>query len=491
MQKPDIRTYYSGAIIFVAKLITVATGIIFTVIVLNSLSEQDYGAMGAFINIIIPYFTILSGPITFWTMRFAARDKEGATKTSIVGNMGVSVIATLVYFAALPLFTTPQQLAKNLLVYLVAAAQIIETYLIGAFEADLQARRPHFVGYGLLTGEILKVLFVYFLVAILQLGLLGAMLSLTVAFAFKIAFYFKLVWKELRRKIVFSYIKEWLKGSMFTLYNVVGNQIAVITFVMLIYYGGITGYGYYYASSQIASIIAYSTFLAFALTPKLLADPKVDEVTASLKYVLMFAIPMTAGVLAIPNSYLVFLKENGEFIIATPILRILAIDALISTISTIWTYVLYGIERVDEKAEIPFRQVARSRLFIAFSLPYIHSAITLPITFYALTNLAGNNLVLIAMYVTGINLVARSITFLILYTVMREDIKIRIPWKNIGIYVAASAVMALVLFLAHPVSRLSTVLFTGIGAIIYVTVLIAVDKETRMLTHTVMKVIRR
>ena len=245
MKKSEIRTHYSGAMIFVAKLITVATGIIFTVTVLNSLSEPDYGTMGAFLNIIIPYFTILSGPITFWTMRFAARDKEGVTKTSIVGNMGVSLIATLVYFAALPLFTTSQELAKYLLVYVVAAAQIAETYLIGAFEADLQARRPHFVGYGLLVGEILKVLFVYFLVAKLQLGLLGAMLSLTVAFAIKIGFYFKLVWKELRQKIVFSYIKEWLKGSMFTVYNVVGNQIAVIVFVMLVYYGGTTGYGYY------------------------------------------------------------------------------------------------------------------------------------------------------------------------------------------------------------------------------------------------------
>jgi len=274
------------------------------------------------------------------------------------------------------------------------------------------------------------------------------------------------------------------------LYNVVGNQIAVIAFIMLVYYGGTTGYGYYFASSQIASIIAYSTFLAFALTPKLLVDPNVEEVTASLKYVLMFAIPMTAGVLAIPNSYLVFLKENGEFTIATPILMILAVDALVSTISTIWTYALYGIEKVDEKAEIPFRQVAKSRLFIAFSLPYIHSAITLPITFYALTNLAGNNLVLIAIYVTGINLIARSITFLILYNVMREEINIRIPWKNIGEYVAASSVMALVLFLAHPVSRLSTALLTGIGAILYVTVLIAVDKETRTLTRTVMKAIR-
>jgi O-antigen/teichoic acid export membrane protein len=489
LEKAELSTHFSGAILFATKLISVATGIFFTITVLNSLSKTDYGAMGAFINVIIPYFTILSGPITFWTMRFAARDKEGATKTSIVGNAAVSVIATLVYFAALPLFTTPQGLEKYLLVYIVVATQIIETYLITAFEASLQAKRPHFVGYGLLVSEILKVLFVYFFVVTLQLGLLGAMLSLTVAFAVKIAFYLRAVWKELKQKIVSDYIKEWLKGSTFTLYNVAGNQIAVITFIMLLIYGGTTGYSYYYASSQIANIIAYTTFLAFALTPRLLADPNIEEATVSLKNVLMFAIPMTAGVLAIPSSYLVFLKESGEYTVATPILMILAIDALVSTISTIFTYVLYGIEKVDEKAEIPFKQVAKSRLFIAFSLPYVHSAIALPIAFYALTNLAGNNLVLIAMYVTGINLVARSITFLVLYGVLRKDFKIRIPWKSIVKYVAASASMALVLFFAHPVSRPSTLLFTGIGALIYAVVLMTVDKETRTLARTILRAV--
>lgn len=490
MEKEEIRTHYSGMILFASKLITVATGIVFTLTVANSLSQNDYGVMGIFVTVIIPYFTILSGPITFWTMRFAARNKEGATKTGIVGNMAVGAIATLVYFAVLPFVTTSQGLENYILVYAVAAAQIIEIYLIAVFEACLQAKRPHFVGYGLLVGEILKVLFVYLLVIRLPLALLGAIVSLIAALAIKIAFYFKIVWKELKQKIALSYIKEWLKGSAFNLYNIAGDRIAATVFVMLTLYGGTIGYGYYYAALQIANIIAYSTFLAFALTPKLLADPNIDEATASLKNVLMFAVPMTAGVLALPSSYLVFLKESGEYVVAAPVLMILAIDALISTVSAIFTYILYGIEKVDEKAEIPFRQVMKSRLFIAFSLPYVHSAITLPIAFYALANLAGNNPVLVAMYVTGINTVARSATFVVLYHVLRKDVKIKIPWKSIGKYVVASSVMALVLFFAHPVRRSSTLLYTGIGGLIYIVLLMAMDKETRALPRTLLNEIR-
>ena len=81
---------------------------------------------------------------------------------------------------------------------------------------------------------------------------------------------------------------------------------------------------------QISNIITYSAFVAFALQPRLLAKSDLGEATVSLKRVLMFAIPMTAGVLALPGSYLVFLKQNGDYVPATPILVILAVDSLIA-----------------------------------------------------------------------------------------------------------------------------------------------------------------
>lgn len=491
MEKQEIRTHYSGAILFASKLLSVATGIIFTLTVANSLSQSDYGAYGALVNTIIPYFTILSGPIAFWAMRFAARDKKGAIKTGLVGNLAVSAIATLVYFAALPLVTASQGLEKYVLVYLVAALQIVELYLITAFEAGLQAKRPHFVGYGLLVGEVLKVVFIYLFVIRLQLAIFGAILSLIVAFAIKIVFYFDVIWKELKQKIALSYIKEWLKGSPFNLYSIGGDRLAALIFIMLLYYGGTIGYSYYYASVQIANIITYSTFLAFALTPKLLADTNLDEATTSLKNVLLFAVPMAAGVIAIPSSFLMFLKETGEYTVAAPVLIILAIDALVSTISTIYTYVLYGVEKVDEKAEIPFRQVAKSRLFVSFSLPYVHSLLTLPIAFYALTYLTGNNPVLVAEYVTAITLVGHAVSFVILYLVLRKDVKVKIPWIRIGKYVASALVMGLVLFFAHPARRTTTLLFTGIGGLIYIVVLMAIDKETRILAGTILQMVSK
>lgn len=489
MEKKEIRTHYSGAIIFAAKLTTVATGIAFALIVANSLPQSEYGIVGVF-NIIIPYFTLLSGAISFWTMRFVARGTEGATKTGVIANVTLAVIATLVYLLLFPLISPGFNLQNYLTVYLIMAGQVVEIYLITVLESSLQGNQPEYVGYGLLTGEIFKLAFCYVFVVWRQLGLLGVALSIVSAFAIKVAFYIKVVLRELRQKLVFSYVKEWVKGSTFNIYSIIGDRIAASLFLMLALYGTEIATSYYYATSQIANIITYSTFLAFALTPTLLADKKIGEATMSLKLVLMLAVPMAVGVLALPGSYLLFLKENGDYVVATPVLMILAIDALILTISSVFTSVLYGVETVDGKGKIPFREMVKSRIFVAFSFPYLQAAITLPATFFALTVFAHNDPLQVAIYVTGINTIGHTVMFFVLYYVLRKTVKVPIPWRTIGKYIISSAAMAAILFFTHPARRLTTLVVTAIGGAVYIGVLLAIDKDTRNLARTSINILQ-
>lgn len=480
MEKREIRTHYSGVIVFAAKLVTVATGIVFVLIVANLLSQSEYGILGNF-NIIVPYFTILSGAISFWTMRFVARGAEGATKTGLVANLILSAIAAMIYLALLPIISPTFGLENYLAVYLIFVGQVIETYLITVLESSLQGNKPEYVGYGLLVGEILKLAFCVVFVVWQHWALPGVALSIVVAFAIKIGFYLKVISSELRQKLTFSYVREWIRGSAFNIYNIIGDRIAAILFLMLSLYGTQYAVSYYTAAAQIANIIAYSSFLAFALTPKLLAENKIGEATTSLKLVLMFAIPMTIGVLSLPSSFLVFMKLSGEYVVAAPVLMILAIDALILTTSTVFNYVLQGIERVDEKAKIPFRKVVRSRLFVAFSLPYLQAAIALPATFYALTVFARGDPLQVVIYATGINAIGHVVTFLVMYYVIRRAVKVQIPWRNIGKYIISSAAMAAILYFVHPSGRLSTLIVTAIGGGVYISVLLAIDTETRTL----------
>jgi hypothetical protein len=284
-------------------------------------------------------------------------------------------------------------------------------------------------------------------------------------------------------------VREWLKGSIVNIYYLIGAQIAAILFILLFVFGGAASRGEYAAATTISNIISYSIFLSFALYPKLLAENSLEHVPTSLKMVLMFAIPMTAGVLAIPDSFLIILRQ--EYREVAPLLSVLALDSFIATISQFFIWVVFGVEKLDEEAKIPIKQLMKSNIFKVYTLSYIHAAITLPIAFFVLTNFALNQPMVAAMCVATINMATRFAMFLVLCVIVYKTVKISIPWKIIAKYVFASAVMAIVLFLIPHQERLSLALgMTAMGAIFYFALLMVVDKETRKLASIIWQEIR-
>jgi len=480
---------YSGFVIFAAKMLSIVTGLLFQLMVARSTTISDYGIWFN-ISDLTAYFTIFAGVFPFWALRFTARNKKGAIKTGFATNLTLSIIAAMVYLLLIPLTTSMLGISqKYVLLYLLASMQIIEVYILNSLESCIQAKMPHTLGYALILAEMSKVILGYTLIIRLQLSLFGALISIVVGIAVQLTYYSRLLIEELKEKVTWTYIREWAKASIANIYNVIGNQIAALIFIMLFNYGGKAARGNYGAAAQIANIITYSSFLAFALYPKLLSEKSSKDISIALKMVLMFALPMTAGALSIPDSYLTLL--NSEYIEAWPILIVLAIDAFVATISSFFNFVLYGFERLDEKAKISFRELVKSRLFIAFSLPYIHSAITLPATFYVLTNYTQNQPVPSALAVAIINSTARFAMFLILYTMVRRMTEIKIPWRNIAKYLFASAVMATVVYtIPHPTRIYLTLSVTALGGIIYLALLMAIDKETRTLAHSVWQEIK-
>lgn len=478
--------------IFASKMLSMVTGLIFQFMIARSTGDEY--DLWFNINDILMYFTLLTGVLPFWVMRFVAREKEGAAKTGLLSNLAVSVTATIIYLSVVSMIIstlgiTEKYGAQYLLLYFVASLQIIELYTLSLLEACLQASIPQTIGYGLFIQQFCKVIIGYVLIIQFRLPLLGAIIGTIAALALQITYYFKLLAKELKQRIKWEYMKEWLKGSMVNIYNVVGNQIAALIFIMLFVYGGEGARGRYGAATQIANVISYSSFLAFALYPKLLAERKREDITTSLKMVLMFAVPLTAGAIALSDSYITLLKE--EYQDSAAILIVLAIDVLVLTISGIYTAVLLGIERVDENAKISFKELARSRMFIAFSLPYFHSAITIPMSFHILTTYATNQPLQAALSVGIINSSAHFAMFVLLYLMVRKIVKVDIPWTSIGKYVFASAVMATVLFvMPHPTRISLTLATTALGGIIYLALLMAIDKETRTLPKAIWREIK-
>jgi hypothetical protein len=497
LEKKDIRMEYSGFVIFAAKMISVVSGLIFAYMVARELlvtapgTNKTYYDLWFNVTTDVPaYFTLMAGVFPFWVMRFATRGKEGSIKTGILANLAISGIAALVYVLLIPLITAGLGISQAYLgVYFIVAILIVEMYSISILEAGLQAKMPQTIGYGLIVQQIARVILGYVLIMNFHLLLLGAVVANLAAYAPQILYYFKLLALELKQKIKREYITEWLKGSLVNIYNVVGNQIASYIFIMLFTYGGENGRGELGAGATIVNVITYSSFLAYALYPKLLAERKSEHITTALKMVLMFAIPLTVGAIALSDSYIRILTD--KYTDAGPVLIVLAMDSFVVVISGFYSTVLFGVENVDEGSRLSLRQLAKSRLFVVFSLPYLHSLITIPTALYVLSNYARNQAFQAALYVSVINAVARLTTFLILYIVVRKMIKMHIPWKTIAKYVLAAAVMGTILYvLPHPTRTYLILAETAVGGLIYLLIIMAIDKETRALPRSLLRALK-
>jgi hypothetical protein len=372
-------------------------------------------------------------------------------------------------------------------------------YALTLFESCLQAITPQTIGYGLLVQQVGKVALGYVLIVQMGQPLIGALVATIVAIGIQTFYYVRMLADQFKQKIRWGYIKQWVKGSLANIYTVIGGQIAAYVFIMLYDMGGAGGRGRYGAAATITNVISYASFLAFALYPKLLADRKKEDITTSLKMVLMFAIPMTLIAVVMANSFITLLRQDYQD--ASIVLVVLALDALVLVTSNIFGAVLFGMERVDQDAKISFKDLVRSRLFIGFSLPYVNSAITLPLAYYVLTTYAFNQPLQAAFYVSIIILIGHLIMFSIWYTIASKTIEIDIPWKSISKYVLASAVAATLLFLLpHPAAPSVTattmeiifhiaqvLVLTGVGAVVYLVIVMTIDKEARMLPKAILK----
>jgi hypothetical protein len=211
-----------------------------------------------------------------------------------------------------------------------------------------------------------------------------------------------------------------------------------------------------------------------------------------MKTVLMFALPMTVGAISLSSSYIVLLRPETTAMYpgAEWVLVVLALDSLVTVVSGIYGSVLTGVETVDRE-RLSFKSLVRSKLFRFYSLSYVQSAITIPTTYYILTTYALHQPLVAAFSVCVVNSAVRFAMFLILVIIVRGMFKIAIPWKSIAKYGLASAVMGVVLFLLPYTNRVSTTLaWTGVGGIVYLAVLMAIDKESRGLPKAILQEIR-
>ena len=489
MVNGEVRLKYSGIVIFLARLLSVGTGLVFTLMVTRSLSSEIFGIYGN-LSDVLAYFALATGIFPFWAVRFAARDHKGSLSTVLLANIAIAVPSSIIYLVLLPTVLPILQVSIDyMVVYLLISIQIIENYVLTAIEAMLQAKKPQTIGFGLIVHETSKVCMGYVLILLFEKGLFGVVFSIIMAIFLQLLFYIKTIIPALHEKINWSYAKEWIKASPFNMYGILGQRLADSILLLLFIYGGKVARGYYGAAFTIANIVGYSSLIGYALYPRLLSKTQPEDITSSLKMVLMFAMPMTFGAIIMADSLLTIL--NIEYSAAIPILVLLSIDMLISCFSSVFGSVVYGAERLDAEAKIPLRKMIKSKLFLLLSLPYIQAAISLPLAYYALNYVAATA-VDSAFFIASIILVIDSGLITIRYILAQKSLPFRMPLKQILKYVGAAAAMALLLYVLPRPTRLTmTVALTLLGGCAYFVVLVVIDSESRGVVRDVLKEILR
>ena len=90
-----IRVTYTGLISLIGGIISIFTGIIFTLIITRSVTPEEYGTWGLIIGL-ITYVTLIGPIVSYWSTRDTVRNIQSG-KTAILSSLLLSIGAISTY----------------------------------------------------------------------------------------------------------------------------------------------------------------------------------------------------------------------------------------------------------------------------------------------------------------------------------------------------------------------------------------------------------
>jgi hypothetical protein len=364
----NIRVTYSGLIGFTVGIVSVITGLIFTLIVTRQLTQAEFGTWGL-IGTLISYVIFIEPVISYWTVREISR-KELSGKTSIFTTSFVSVGAILVYIVIS--FFVGEQVGVSFEILLFSSLLIPMMFLNKTLNAINNASKPHATSYGLLAFETIKIpvglVFVYFL----QMGLEGAIiasLGAYIASNIVLAIYAK---DHLKAKFNKEFPKKWLKLFWVPLYPGISAIILNLDVAIFsILTNSVLGIALFAAASTVTGLIAHSYLISKAIYPKLLGGGDRGFVQENMVRFLYFSIPLTA--MAIVYARPALFALNPIYDIAAIIVPFMALKVFMVMFSGVLTAPILGVDKVDTNKKAVFKDYLKSSLFRLPTYRMIHN----------------------------------------------------------------------------------------------------------------------
>lgn len=494
----NIRVTYSGFIAFTVALISVITGLFFTLMVTRRLSPEEFGTW-AIIGSLISYFLIVELTISFWTTRQIARG-ENVGKTSFLSSIVVSSGLIPIFIVVAFLFSEITNIDYDVMIF---ATILLPLTLVSQTLTGINlGHKPHAISYSLLIFESLKIPTALLFVIILDLGLVGAIAATIIAYCGKIILQSYFARNKIKGKFNFSTLYRWIKLSWIPVYSNIASLIwSLDVIVYSLITGSVIGVAYYAASVSITALIAHSGMISQALYPKLLAKGGHDFIKENLNQLLYFSIFLLGISILFAKPALFAL--NPVYKDASLIVIFFAFRTFFYVITGVLYKILMGLETVDLNEKQTYRMLAKSKLFYVptlVNIHYISYILIIIVTIFILNQQGIDELEMVVWW--SVIALSLQIPFFIYATyLVKKETKISFPIIRVIKYIFGIAVCFIVYFLTsdslieYHISIYDylpgLILEFLLCSIVYFIITYFIDKNTRNLFKSILTEIRR
>jgi len=492
----EIRVTYSGLIGLVIGLATVITGMIFILIVTRSLTPEELGTWGL-IGGLVTYVIILEPMISYWTTREIARGIDSG-KTAVLSSGIFSIVGILAFLVIAFLVSKPT--GANVDVLYFAALMIPFSFLNRTLSSIALGWKPQVNSYGVIIFDVAKIPAAIIFIHFMDLGLIGAILSLIVAYIPSIIVLAIASRSKLQKSFNKDYLKNWLKLAWLPSYIKFPNVVVLDVLAFSLLTGSVVGLAYWVAAFTIGTAVRYSSQITRPVYPKLLSGGRKEYLQVNLMRLFFFTFPFMAISIAFAKPALFAL--NPLYDVAVLVVIFITIRSFIRLLGSTFTQALQGIEKVDTKQSTQ-KDYLKSKLFYLPSIRLIRRGVylsALTIGLFLLIQSDTSQIDLVIYWSIILFVVEIPFTIYFYYLVRKNfplslDVIIIMKYLVISVGVFGGMYLLMEEFLEYEsnifefLSNLIPFLLLGVSAYFGLTYL--VDKRTRKLAKAILSEITK
>jgi len=489
----SIRVTYSGLIGLVIGLSTIITGLTFVIIVTRSLTQNELGTW-SLIGALLSYVIISEPIISYWALRETARGSDSG-KTAVVSSTIFSIGAIFVYLVIT--YFVGSKTDADLEILFFGALMLPFMFINRTLSAISRGWKPQVNSYGILVFDIVKIpgalVFIYFF----ELTVLGAILSLIVAYIASIIVLIILTRDKINSKIQFKYLKKWFKMAWLPSYIQFPNMVVLDVLIFSLITGSVFGLAYWTTAFTVGTLVKHSRQITGAVYPKLLEGGSKEYLQENLTRLFYVAFPMLA--LSIVFAKPILFALNPIYDVVVLVVVFITLRAFAKILADLFAQSLQGIEVVDVKADSTYMDYLKSKLFYVPTIRLIQRGIYLGTLAIGLTlMIQSNDSQLDLVILWSIIALAIQIPFTIyFYILVRKSFPMSINKLAIMKYLLISVIVfgtnyfLIEEFLEFNESIFkflpNLLLFVVIGVVAYAILTYLTDKRTRSLYKAVIK----